>query len=66
MLKEKVESVLVASGMSPEDAADSFQTVAVYHTMVGLFERAGRGNVSGKVTTRAAGEKVSEAIFSPV
>lgn len=65
VLKERVESVLVASGMSPEDAADSFQTVAVYHTMVGLFERAGRGNVSGKVTTRAAGEKVSEAIFSP-
>jgi len=64
-LKKEVTSVLRASGMSPKDADDSFQTVAVYHTMVGLFERAGRGNVSGKVTTREAGEKVTEALFSP-
>ena len=64
-LKERVTSVLRASGMSPMDADDYFQTVAVYHTMVGLFERAGRGNVSGKVTTREAGEKVTEALFSP-
>jgi hypothetical protein len=65
ILKERVTGVLIASGMKPEDADDSFKTVATYYTMSGLFERAGRGGVSGQVMSRAAGEKLTETFFSP-
>jgi len=65
VLKERVTGVLIASGMKPQDADDSFQTVATYYTMSGLFEKAGRGGVSGRVMSRAAGEKLTETFFSP-
>jgi len=64
-LKNNVITTLTASGMSVTDATKSFKDVTTELTIKGLFERAGVGAVSGKVTSRAEGTKVSEAIYTP-
>lgn len=64
-LKQRVMEVMIASGKSAEEAEDSFKTVALFYMVQGIYEKGGVGAVAGRVSTRAKGARVSEAIFKP-